>query len=320
MRFDEHLTAFTAYLRQVEGESPNTIKAYRADVQEFLALIERRGLTSLDQVSVETLRSWMAHEDRTHSRSTMARKSVAIRRFFAFLADRGVMRSDPASALATPKIPERLPQVLSEDQAARMMDEAGSGIDRADQSASASQADRRRQALAVRDKAIVELLYATGMRVAELTGLDLGDVNWEARTVTVMGKGSKERVVPFGLPAAKALRAWLDQGRPSLEAASGRKADDPLAIRPLFLGARGGRIGQRQVRELVHRISVQAGLPSISPHSLRHSAATHLLDGGADLREVQEMLGHSSLRTTQRYTHVSIGQLRQRYDLAFPRA
>ena len=173
-------------------------------------------------------------------------------------------------------------------------------------------------ALQVRDAAMLELLYATGMRVAELCGLDLDDVNRHSRTVKVLGKGSKERVLPYGLPADRALDRWLGEGRPVLAGATAKSARK--AGQALFLGQLGGRVGQRQVRKVVHQAAGQAGVPDIAPHALRHSAATHMLDGGADLREVQEMLGHSSLRTTQRYTHVSIEQLRARYRQAFPRA
>ena len=159
---------------------------------------------------------------------------------------------------------------------------------------------------------MLELLYATGMRVAELVGLDVADVTFGNCTVKVTGKGDKQRVMPFGAPADKALRDWLEHGRPVL---CGDMSDDAF-----FLGSQGGRIGQRMVRKVVHDRAREAGVPDISPHALRHSAATHMLDGGADLREVQEMLGHSSLKTTQRYTHVSIEQLKARYGQAFPRA
>ncbi|KFI91626.1 tyrosine-type recombinase/integrase, partial [Bifidobacterium stellenboschense] len=167
--------------------------------------------------------------------------------------------------------------------------------------------------LRLRDAAVLELLYATGIRVAELVGLDVADVDFSSRTVRVTGKGNRQRVVPFGLPAQRALLAWLDGGRPVLLHGDG-------SCRALFLGSRGGRLNQRIARDVVHEESRRAGVPDISPHALRHSAATHLLDGGADLREVQEMLGHSSLKTTQRYTHVSIEQLKSRYAQAFPRA
>ena len=163
------------------------------------------------------------------------------------------------------------------------------------------------------------LLYATGIRVAELVSMDIADIDFSNRTIKVTGKGNKQRVVPFGLPAQRALEIWLEQGRPVL-ARTATDAVKSRAANALFLGARGGRIDQRIARDIVHRAAREAGVPDISPHALRHSAATHMLDGGADLREVQEMLGHSSLKTTQRYTHVSIEQLKNRYGQAFPRA
>ncbi|BDR54825.1 tyrosine recombinase XerC [Bombiscardovia apis] len=332
MRFDDELDSFCQHMSRVQGLSANTVKAYRIDVDEFLHLMELRGFTDLDAVTIETLRSWMAHEMRNHSRSTMARKTVAIRQFFAFLEDRQLLDHNPAAILATPRIPEHLPQVLSHEQAGELMKRAQDdteqmqNVDGGECNPDVQQAQEprikrtvRQQAVEVRNRAMLELLYATGMRVAELTGLDLGDLTMSERTVRVMGKGSKERVVPFGLPACKAIEVWLSQGRPVL-ADHNNAAGSASSESALFLGLQGRRIGQRQVRQVVHELAQEADLPSISPHALRHSAATHLLDGGADLREVQEMLGHSSLRTTQRYTHVSIEQLRQRYDLAFPRA
>lgn len=188
-------------------------------------------------------------------------------------------------------------------------------MDRVDEDgmeARSQEPNMKKQAIALRDAAMLELLYATGMRVAELVGLDVADVTFGNRTVKVTGKGDKQRVMPFGAPADKALRDWLEHGRPVL---CGDMSDDAF-----FLGSQGGRIDQRMVRKVVHDRAREAGVPDISPHALRHSAATHMLDGGADLREVQEMLGHSSLKTTQRYTHVSIEQLKARYGQAFPRA
>lgn len=326
VRFESDLSAFCQYLNRVMGLSDNTVRAYRADVDEFLHLMDLRGVDSLTHVRIEDLRSWMAHESKSHSRSTLARKSVSIRRFFAFLYDRGLIDHDPAATLATPHIPEYLPQVLSEDQAVQLMDTASSEYRQKQDTdhKNLSTVEKKhscvqKTALALRNRAMVELLYATGIRVAELTALDLDSWDSDNRTVRVMGKGSKERVVPFGVPALKAVEAWVSEGRPVLvhekQTTGGVQVE-----RALFLGAHGRRIGQRQVRQVVHQLAQEANLPSISPHALRHSAATHLLDGGADLREVQEMLGHSSLRTTQRYTHVSIDQLRERYDLSFPRA
>jgi integrase/recombinase XerC len=275
----------------------------------------------MSDIDLRSLRSWLAHEARTLEKSSLARKTVAVRSFFAYLSDRGAVSVNPAAALMTPKQSIHLPTVLTEEQAAAMMgtadEEAGEGGESASEAETDNQSEKdpltpRQRAERQRDAAIAELLYATGMRVAELTGIDDDDIDAAARTVRVHGKGGKDRVVPFGAPAATALQTWRTQGRPQL-----RNGKSGAAV---FLGARGGRINQRQVREIIHREAADAGVPDIGPHALRHSAATHLLDGGADLREVQELLGHSSLATTQRYTHVSIEQLRKRYRQAFPRA
>lgn len=330
MEYDRQLDAFLEYLDRNRGLSENTVRSYGADLAECLHILHLYGVTSLNAVTVDDLRSWLAHESRSHARSSMARKVVSVRSFFAFLQDRGMIASDPAAGLKTPKIPSTLPAVLSESQAETLMDSvdaSASSVPDAGSSSSAmtgehsepkdtspAAASPRQHVIALRDAAIMELLYATGIRVSELAGLDLNDIDFSARTIRVTGKGNKQRVVPFGAPAAKALSQWLDEGRPWILEHAGRSET------AVFLGARGARIDPRQARTVVHRSAAKAGVPDISPHALRHSAATHMLDGGADLREVQEMLGHSSLQTTQRYTHVSIEQLTRRYNQAFPRA
>ncbi|MBW3093617.1 tyrosine recombinase XerC [Bifidobacterium sp. 82T10] len=302
MAFDTALDGFLAYLKANRGLSANTLKAYRSDLAECLNWLAARACDELPGITTDDLREWMADASRTHARSSMARKVVAVRGFFAWAHERGLMPTDPAAVLLTPKIPNTLPAVLTEAQAERLMDDTDARRDD----------DPEKETIDLRDAAIMETLYATGIRVAELVGLDVNDLDFSHRTLKVTGKGNKQRVVPFGAPAAAALIAWLERGRPQVIAAAGERA--------LFLGARGRRIDQRVVRGVVHRLAREAGVPDISPHALRHSAATHLLDGGADLREVQEMLGHSSLKTTQRYTHVSIEQLKSRYAQAFPRA
>lgn len=306
MIYDDDVAAFLVYLKANRGLSANTLKAYRIDVTDCLHTLELRGIGSLGEIDTDDLRLWMASASRTHVKSSMARKVVAIRGFFAWASAHGRIPTDPATMLMTPKIAETLPVVLTEAQAERLMDAVdGETADRPDENRPLQ------HAVALRDAAMLEVLYATGMRVAELVGMDVRDVDFSHRTVKVTGKGNKQRVIPFGQPAARALEAWLRDGRPTM------MRDDRAA---LFLGARGGRIDQRIVRDVVHREARSAGVPDIGPHALRHSAATHLLDGGADLREVQEMLGHASLKTTQRYTHVSIEQLKARYEQAFPRA
>jgi integrase/recombinase XerC len=346
------VSRYLAYMRANRGVSANTVKAYASDIAQCLHALALRGVDDLREVTLEDLRSWLVLESRSHARSSMARKTVAVRGFFAWAHEHDVIATDPAAALMTPKIPETLPAVLSESQAETLMESAEAVTnlprdrpgqrnrasrrdtlgrrDRPDrtnnpaqpgqpiqpQSADAHDAERREaerwRAGELRDAAIIEVLYATGIRVAELVGLDIRDVEFANRTMKVTGKGSKQRVVPFGTPAAGALEAWLRTGRPVL---AGRRSGHAL-----FLGMHSGRLDQRIAREIVHEESRRAGVPDISPHALRHSAATHMLDGGADLREVQEMLGHSSLKTTQRYTHVSIEQLKARYRQAFPRA
>lgn len=329
------LYRFAEYLRANRGFSEHTIHAYVTDVKDCLAIIANR-VDTLNDVSIDDIRGWMAVRSRTVSRSSMARKTVSVRRFFAWAYEHDLIETNPAATLRTPKIPMTLPSVLSQSQASQLMEavhehaeEVECQEDEAlDRDAGAhmhldkrqkqlnldnrSEDHEHREAIALRDVAIVELLYATGIRVAELAGLDIEDIRWSDRTVRVTGKGNKQRVVPFGLPAARAMEDWLQRGRGTLCTAHSHDA--------VFLGARGGRIDTRIVREVVHHASEQAGVPDISPHALRHSAATHLLNGGADLREVQEMLGHASLSTTQRYTHVSIEQLKDRYRQAFPRA
>lgn len=321
MRFEECVDAFVRYLKANRGLSENTLKAYRGDVEACLALFVRRGVTDLNEITLDDLRSWMAAESRHHARSSMARKTVAVRGFFSWCYGHGLVRTNQAATLMTPSIPDTLPAVLTEVQARQLMDKAdneavnrgGGDGDCGDAESSSEDGNPRgTHAEHLRNAAMLELLYATGIRVAELVSLDMNDVDFANRTVRVTGKGNKQRVVPFGVPAMRALRAWVDDGRPDIA------ADD--SVDALFLGTRGRRLNQRVAREVVHRMARDAGVPDISPHALRHSAATHMLDGGADLREVQELLGHASLKTTQRYTHVSIEQLKSRYSQAFPRA
>ncbi|MBW3087335.1 tyrosine recombinase XerC [Bifidobacterium sp. 82T24] len=336
MEHEREVDAFLRYMAVNRGLSANTIRSYGSDLRACLSSMGARGVTSLAAVTVDDLRSWMASASPGLARSSMARKVVAVRAFFAYAYGHGMIPSDPAAGLKTPKIPSTLPTVLSEAQAERMMDhadaEAGvsmpghtagdNGITVGDAGAGGTGrtshrgGDGFRHAIGQRDAAIVELLYATGIRISELVGIDVNDVDRSNRTVRVLGKGGKQRVVPFGLPAQRTLDAWMDGGRGVVLRRAG-SADDENAV---FLGARGRRLDPRQARTVVHRAAAAAGVPDIGPHALRHSAATHMLDGGADLREVQEMLGHSSLQTTQRYTHVSIEQLTKRYDQAFPRA
>jgi integrase/recombinase XerC len=264
------------------------------------------------------LRSWLASMTAAGlQRSTVARRAASARAFTRWLLRTGRVPLDAGLRLRSPKAARPLPGVLRQGQAAELMQVAARRVDEpADpRSSGGSSADSTAQdrAVAVRDRAVVELLYATGIRVAELAGLDIGDIDFGRRTVRVLGKGGKERVVPFGLPAEQALTEWLEDGRTAL-VRSGTSSE-------LFIGRRGRRIDPRQARQAVHDLLAEVdGAPTMGPHGLRHSAATHLLDGGADLRSVQELLGHATLSTTQIYTHVSVERLRAGHRQAHPRA
>lgn len=334
MDFAELLHDYCLFLKDNKGLSPRSLKAYESDVGQCLHFLCLHGRTDIQSINTDHLRMWMSYESRKVAKSSLARKIVAVRGFFTYLYTHKLIPSNPARHLGTPKLPKTLPAVLTQKQAVRLMGQAEEVYER-DRDGQADRAEtgkakaelskaeaEKKTLLDMRDDAIMEVLYATGIRVAELVSLDVNDIDFTTRTVKVTGKGNKQRVVPFGKPAAEALDRWIRQGRDGLldqaapSAAQGSAADRSA----VFLGSRGKRINQRQVREVVHRLAREAGVPDISPHALRHSAATHLLDGGADLREVQEMLGHSSLQTTQRYTHVSMEQLTKKYKQAFPRA
>ncbi|MDE0778828.1 MAG: tyrosine recombinase XerC [Nocardioides sp.] len=281
--------------------TPHTVRAYLADVAGVLDHAQRLGQTDPGELDLRTLRSWLAKQQTMgRSRTTLARRATAARVFTAWLVRTGRATQDAGAALGSPKAHQTLPEVLRADEARDLL------------TAAAELADDG-SPLGLRDVAMLEVLYATGIRVGELVGLDVDDVDAERHVVRVLGKGRKERTVPYGRPAARALGLWLRHGRPHVVAEGATGA--------LFLGARGRRIDQRAVRTLVHRrLADVPGAPDLGPHGLRHSAATHLLEGGADLRSVQELLGHASLATTQRYTHVTTDRLRRAYQQAHPRA
>ncbi|HEY2878384.1 tyrosine recombinase XerC [Nocardioides sp.] len=295
------LAEYERHLVSERDLAPHTVRAYLADVAGLMEHAGRMGRGDVSDLDLRTLRSWLAHQQVTgRSRTTMARRATAVRVFTAWLARTGRIPSDVGASLRSPKARQTLPPVLRQDEALELI------------AAAARLADDG-SPVGIRDTAMLELLYATGVRVGELVALDIDDLDRHRNVVRVVGKGRKERTVPFGRPAAEAVDAWLTRGRPRLVA--------PGAGPALFLGARGGRIDQRAVRTVVHRrISDVPGAPDIGPHGLRHTAATHLLEGGADLRSVQELLGHASLATTQLYTHVSTDRLRQAYRQAHPRA
>ncbi len=298
---DGHLDAFVAHLRSVRSLSAHTVRAYRGDVASLLRHLADLGGGALTDLDLATLRSWLAAQRAAgNSRTTLARRAAAARAFTAWAARDGRLAVDPGPRLKSPRPHRTLPAVLRPEQAAAALRASESG---------AAQADP----IALRDHSVVELLYATGIRVGELCGLDVGDVDAGRRLVRVVGKGDKERAVPYGAPADRALRRWLTEGRPSLTG--------PCSPAALYLGARGGRVDQRIVRSVVHdAVSSVPGAVDTGPHGLRHSAATHLLEGGADLRSVQELLGHATLATTQLYTHVTVERLKAIHDRAHPRS
>ncbi|HWN33029.1 MAG TPA: tyrosine recombinase XerC [Pseudonocardia sp.] len=280
--------------------SPHTVRAYLGDVDGLLHMVARDSgvLAGLD---LAALRRWLA-EQRTGgaSRSTLARRGSAARVFTAWVARTGRLAEDPGLRLVAPRPHRTLPAVLSVEQASTMLTAATSGAAEGDP-------------VAVRDLLLLELLYATGVRVAELCGLDLSDIDQRRRTLRVVGKGNRERTVVYGVPAERALRRWLDGARSAVAG--------PTSPPALLLGVRGGRLDQRVARAVVNAAAATVpGHPGLSPHGLRHSAATHLLIGGADLRSVQELLGHATLSTTQLYTHVTVERLKAIHDQAHPRA
>jgi integrase/recombinase XerC len=285
------LADFLRYLAVERNASPHTLKAYRTDLQEFRRFTAATGAAAPVAADARTVRAFLADlGERGQDPATLARKLAALRSWFRFLVRRGRLGRNPAAAVRGPRRATKLVSFLPVDEAAALLDTAGPGGPRG-----------------VRDAAVLELLYASGLRVAELAALDADDVDVAERTVRVLGKGRKERIVPFGARAAHRLDAYLTRRGP--------------ARGPLFTNGRGRRLTVRTVHRIVREAARRAGLSRrVSPHTLRHSFATHLLDGGADLRAIQELLGHSRLATTQRYTHVGSDRLMQVYDRAHPRA
>lgn len=301
----EAVDDFETFLRMERGRSEHTVRAYLADIVLLVDFVagegEARDSARLADIDLTTLRRWLAAMvEQGLSSSTVARRSSAARTFCGWCVRTGRMETDPALRLMSPKPRHRLPTVLRAPDLARALEWAAVRADDDDPGH-------------LRDLAALELLYASGLRVSELLGLDLGDVDLNRRVATVTGKGAKQRTVPFGVPAARALQRWIVAGRPRLAT--------PTSGQALFLGARGARWDSRRVRSTVYEL-LQMGdsTTRVGPHGVRHSTATHLLDGGADLRAVQEMLGHASLASTQIYTHVSVEALKRTYRQAHPRA
>ncbi len=293
---------YTRHLEKERNLSEHTIRAYVGDLDSFFAHLSLQKVSSIGDITIDQIRSWLATQQvKGGARTTLSRRATSIRLFTKWAFKNGFLAKDVGATLATPKAHRTLPDVLSVTDATVAMDSL------------ATRVAEEESALSIRDCAIVEVLYATGARVSELCGLDFDDIDYSRNTIRVLGKGNKERTIPLGAPAMRALEKWLKSAREEL-------ATDKSAS-AVFLGARGKRIDQRTVRTVVYEaLSALEGVQKLGPHALRHSAATHLLEGGADLRTVQEILGHASLATTQIYTHVSTERLQKTFKQAHPRA
>lgn len=290
-QMDEAIEDFADFQLHVKGRAKATVRGYRADLKNLA-----QDIATFADFNLNNLRQWLGNAvAEGKARATLARRTASVKAFSTWAEREGYLSRDVAARLVTPKVGQHLPTVMAPQQASELVGNA----------VSADEAHFQR------DSAILELLYATGMRVAELVRLDLGDVDFERSTARVTGKGNKQRVVPFGAAATDALQQWIDGGRIEM-AREGTRA--------IFVGSRGARIDQRQVRRIVEKAAAVTGTSGLTPHGVRHLAATHLLEGGADLRMVQELLGHSSLSTTQIYTHVSTQRIKQVYSQAHPRA
>lgn len=299
-RRGELMAQWRDYLLHTRTMSEHSVRAYCTDVADALDFIFGQEDFRPEDVTARALRAWLAAKTRQHhSRASVARYACSARLFGAWLARREITPVNPSLKLRAAPVDQTLPRVLQADQVGQLLESLRAGCDRDDPAVR-------------RDRAMFELLYSTGIRVSELVGLNLGDLDRDNRTLRVLGKGRKERVVPYGRPAQEALEEWVSNGRARLAT--------PGSGAALFLGARGGRIDARMVRARLERACLVAGVSTISPHGLRHSAATHMVEGGADLRAVQDLLGHSSLQTTQRYTHVDAARLSAIVKQAHPRA
>ncbi|HIW63472.1 MAG TPA: tyrosine recombinase XerC [Candidatus Stackebrandtia excrementipullorum] len=287
---------FVAHLRDEAGRSVHTVRAYSADVGRLLSYSVEQGVDDVAQIDVALLRRWLAHRrGSSAAKATLARQVASIRAFTAWTFRQGLTSTDPGARLSGPSVPRNPPAVLRPEQAEALVTVSGDDPDE----------------VVIRDRAVLELLYGTGVRVSELCGLDVSDVDANRRLIRVTGKGGRQRSVPFGAPAERALALYRKSSRPTLLT---------VETAALFLGVRGRRLHPSSVRRLLRRSQVRAGVPAVTPHDLRHTAATHLLEGGADLRSVQELLGHASIDSTQIYTHVSARRLRGAFDQAHPRA
>lgn len=297
----EHIARFEVHLRHERRMSENTVLAYRRDLEQLDAFLATQASgVRLQDIGKPELRSWMRFEVERLSSSSLARKLASVRALFRFLVLTGRLERNAAASMKMPRVRRKLPLVVTAEAADDLL-----ALPRA-----------RDDVIGLRDAAVLEVLYGSGLRVSEVVGLDLRNVDLTARTLRVLGKGKKERMVPLGELAVKALQQYL-QVRPSLAP----KVDSVPDAEALFLGARGGRLGARRVQELVQKYGmVGTGRANLHPHALRHSCATHMLEGGADLRAIQDLLGHETVATTQRYTHLSTQKLAEVYDRAHPLA
>ena len=300
--FEKVTSEYTRYLTQERSLSEHTTRAYLGDLSSFFNNLELQKIDDVSSITIAHIRSWLATQQvKGGARTTLSRRAVSIRLFTKWAAKKGYLPKDVGATLATPKGHRTLPEVLSISDATTAMDSL------------ATRVAEEETPLSKRDCAILEVLYASGARVSELCGLDLDDIDYSRNTIRVLGKGNKERTIPLGNPAMKALNDWIKNARSEVLSTAKDSA--------VFLGARGKRIDQRTVRTIVYEaLSALEGVERMGPHALRHSAATHLLEGGADLRTVQEILGHASLATTQIYTHVSTERLQKAFKQAHPRA
>jgi len=305
---DDFIQQFIRYLSAEKNASPHTCRCYERDLKEFENFLKSQGADfspsekpELEKVDRIVIRKYLSVLHRKNKKSSIARKISTLRSFFRYLVREKLVSSNPAKAVSTPKVEKTLPATLTVDEAFRLMESPDRPLKKV------FEAEAKKSGL--RDRAILELLYSSGLRVGELVGLNLKHLDLHLGIVRVMGKGRKERIVPIGNKAIEALKIYLD------------RRGDPEGEEPLFVNLRGGRLTSRSVGRLIKKYTRASGIVrKVSPHSLRHSFATHLLDGGADIREIQEMLGHASLSTTQRYIHLSPGKLMEVYDKAHPRS
>ena len=307
MRLAKLIDSFIDYLRSQKGYSHHTVKNYQVDLDHFLKFLANREKSTgkkeiapeLESIDFLVIREYLGRLYSRYKRTTIARKLSAIRSFFYFLERKGLVQSNPAADISSPKQGKYIPTHLPVDEMFRLLE----GPDRA-------------KPLGLRDLAILEVLYSCGIRVSELSGLNPSSIDFDQRLVKVVGKGNKERIVPIGRKALRAIKDYVEATLPLR-----KKAQVDSQDAPLFMNFRGGRLTTRSIGRVVKKYASQCGLMTeITPHSLRHTFATHLLDGGADLRSVQELLGHASLSSTQKYTHVSLEKLMEVYDKAHPRS